>query len=222
MINDKQNLLPVKDYDSIINTYNKIIDKIELYLKTGDDCSNNFKLFLTVKMLKNVDDIVKQELPSELKEKFTDNIAYNLTNQKIGFEKIKELTETITAQIEAHESKVQEWSKQSKSYHENNSMNVIHPLNTIVFFYTKWCLIEVKNIDILMYYLNTIEKISDLRTLSYYTYIYDFIVKYQGWIMDLVVTPFIGSLYGLTLSQREIIKIKAEENNTENSYVKME
>lgn len=59
MINNKQNVLPVKDYDSIINTYNKIIDEIESCLKTGGDCSNNFKLFLTSKMLKNIDDIIK-------------------------------------------------------------------------------------------------------------------------------------------------------------------
>ena len=75
--------------NSIISTYNKIIDELESYLKTSDDCSNNFKLLLTVKMLKKVDNIIKEELTSELKETFTDNIAYNLTNQKIGFEKIK-------------------------------------------------------------------------------------------------------------------------------------
>lgn len=87
MIKDKQNLLPVKDYDSIINIYNKIIDEIESCLKAGDDCSNNFKLFLTVKMLKNVDNIVKQELSSELKEKFTDNIVSNIIEQNMGFKK---------------------------------------------------------------------------------------------------------------------------------------
>lgn len=214
MINDKQNVLQVKDYNSIINTYNKIIDKIESCLKAGDDCSNNFKLFLTVKMLKNINNIVKQELPSELKEKFTDNIVYNLTNQKIGFESIRESTECIIHQIEAHESKTQKWSELSKSYHENNSMCIIHPLNTIV-FYAKWCLIEVKNIDILMHYSNIIKKISDLRILNCYTFTYDFIVKYQGWIMDLIITPFIGFLYGLTLSQREIIKIEKENNEDE-------
>ena len=205
--------------NSIIGTYNKIIDELESYLKTSDDCSNNFKLFLTVKMLKKVDNIIKEELPSELKETFTDNIAYNLTNQKIGFEKIKTLTESIIGQIEDHESKVQEWSEQSKSYHENDSMCVIRPLGTIA-FYSNWCLSTVKNIDSLSYYSNTIEKISDLRTLSCYTFTYDFIVKYQGWITDLIVTPFIGSLYGLTLSQREIIRIK--EKNIEDDYVKKE
>ena len=214
MINDKQNLLPVKDYDSIINTYNKILDEIESCLKTGDDCSNNFKLFLTVKMLRNVDNIIKEELPSELKETFTDNIAYNLTNQKIGFEKIKTLTESIIGQIKDHESKVQEWSEQSKSYHENNSICVIHPLSTIA-FYSNWCLSTVKNIDSLSYYSNTIEKISDLRTLSCYTFTYDFIVKYQGWIVDLIITPFLGSLYHLTLGQREIIRIEKEKNEDE-------
>lgn len=106
MINDKQIVLPVKDYDSIINTYNKILDEIESCLKTGDDCSNNFKLFLTVKMLKNVDDIIKQELPSELKEKFAANIRYNIINQNMGFKRIKEFTESIIDQIKVHESKV--------------------------------------------------------------------------------------------------------------------
>lgn len=211
MINDKQNLLPVKDYDSIINTYNKIIDEIESCLKTGDDCSNNFKLFLTVKMLKNVDDIIKQELPSELKEKFTSNIRYNIINQNMGFKRIKEFTESIIDQIKVHESKVKKWSEQSKSYYDSNVSCVVLSLDTI--FFTDYRLLEAKNIDILTYFSNTIGKISDLKTLSCYPDAYDFIVKYQGWIVDLIITPFLGSLYNLTLGQREIIKV--EKENTE-------
>lgn len=213
MINNKQNVLSVKDYDSIINTYNKILDEIESCLKTGDDCSNNFKLFLTVKMLRNVDNIIKEELPSELKETFTDNIAYNLTNQKIGFEKIKTLTESIIGQIKDHESKVQEWSEQSKSYYDSNVSCVVLSLDTI--FYTDYRLLEAKNIDILTYFSNMIGKISDLKTLSCYPDAYDFIVKYQGWIVDLIITPFLGSLYNLTLGQREIIKVEKENNEDE-------
>lgn len=214
MINDKQNLLPVKDYDSIINTYNKILDEIESCLKTGDDCSNNFKLFLTVKMLKNVDDIIKQELPSELKEKFAANIRYNIINQNMGFKRIKEFTESIIDQIKVHESKVKKWSEQSKSYYDSNVSCVVLSLDTII-FYTDYCLLEAKNIDILTYFSNTIGKISDLKTLSCYPDAYDFIVKYQGWIVDLIITPFLGSLYHLTLGQREIIRIEKEKNEDE-------
>lgn len=214
MINDKQNVLPVKDYDSIINTYNKIIDEIESCLKTGDDCSNNFKLFLTIKMLKNVDNIIKQELPSEQEEKFTSNIASNIINQNMGFERIGELTRYIIDQIKVHESKVKKWSEQSKSYYNSNIGCVLPLLNTIV-FYTSFCSLEVKNIDILTYFSNTFEHISDLKTLSSYPDTYDFIIKYQGWIVDLIITRFIGSLYSLTISQREIIKIEKENNEDE-------
>lgn len=212
MINDKQNVLSVKDYDSIINTYNKIIDEIESCLKTGDNCSNNFKLFLTVKMLKNVDNIIKQELPSELEEKFTNNIVSNIIDQNMGFKKIRELTKYIIDQIKVHESKVKKWLEQSKSYYYNNNGCVLPRLNSIV-FYTGFCSLEVKNIDILTHFSNTIEKISDLKTLSSFPDTCDFIVKYQGWIMDLIITPFLGSLYNLTLGQREIIKV--EKENTE-------
>lgn len=76
-------------------------------------------------------------------------------------------------------------------------------------------MLEAKNIDILTYFSNTIEKISDLKTLSCYPDAYYFIVKYQGWIVDLIITPFIGSLYNLTLSQREIIRIEKEKNEDE-------
>lgn len=214
MINDKQNVLLVKDYDSIINTYNKILDEIESCLKTGDDCSNNFKLFLTVKMLKNIDDIIKQELPSELKEKFAANIRYNIINQNMGFKRIKEFTESIIDQIKVHESKVKKWSEQSKSYYDSNASCVVLFLNTII-FYTDYCLLEAKNIDILTYFSNTIGKISDLKTLNCYPDAYDFIVKYQGWIVDLIITPFLGSLYNLTLGQREIIKVEKENNEDE-------
>lgn len=214
MINDKQNLLPVKDYDSIIYTYNKIIDEIESCLKAGDDCSNTFKLFLTVKMLKNVNNIVKRELPSELKEKFTTNIVSNTINQNIGFESIRESTKCIIYQIKVHESKVKKWSEQSKSYYNSNIGYVLPLLNTIV-FHAGWCLLEAKNIDILTHFSNTIEKISDLKTLSCYPDTYDFIVKYQGWIVDLIITPFLGSLYNLTLGQREIIKVEKENNEDE-------
>ena len=213
MINDKQNVLSVKDYDSIINTYNKILDEIESCLKTGDDCSNNFKLFLTVKMLKNVDDIIKQELPSELKEKFVANIRYNIINQNMGFKRIKEFTESIIDQIKVHESKVKKWSEQSKSYYDSNISCVVLSLYTI--FYTDYRLLEAKNIDILTYFSNMIGKISDLKTLSCYPDAYDFIVKYQGWIVDLIITPFLGSLYNLTLGQREIIKVEKENNEDE-------
>ena len=213
MINNKQNVLQVKDYDSIINTYNKIIDEIESCLKAGDDCSNNFKLFLTVKMLKNVDNIVKQELPSELKEKFASNIRYNIINQNMGFKRIKEFTENIINQIQVHESKVKKWSEQSKTYYDNNVSCVVLSLDSIL--YTDYRLLEVKNIDILTYFSNTIGKISDLKTLSCYPDAYDFIVKYQGWIVDLIITPFLGSLYNLTLGQREIIKVEKENNEDE-------
>ena len=214
MVNDKQNVLPVKNYDSIINTYNKIIDEIESCLKAGDDCSNNFKLFLTVKMLNNIDNIVKQELPLELKEKFTDNIVSNIIEQNMGFKKIKELTKYIIDQIKVHESKVKKWSEESKGYYYYNNGYALPLLNTIV-FHAGFCLLEVKNIDILTYFSRTIEKISDLKTLSSYPDTYDFIVKYQEWIVDLIITPFIGSLYNLTLGQREIIRIKAEKEKNE-------
>lgn len=213
MINDKQNLLPVKDYDSIINTYNKIIDEIESCLKAGDDCSNNFKLFLTGKMLKNVDNIIKQELSSELKEKFASNIRYNIINQNMGFKRIKEFTESIINQIQVHESKVKNWSEQSKTYYDNNVSCVVLSLDSIL--YTDYRLLEAKNIDILTYFSNTIGKISNLKTLSCYPDAYDFIVKYQGWIVDLIITPFLGSLYNLTLGQRDIIKVEKENNKDE-------
>lgn len=211
MINNKQNLLPVKDYDSIINTYNKIIDEIELCLKAGDDCSNNFKLFLTIKALRNIDNIIEQELSFELKEKFTTNIVNNVIEQNMGFEKIKELTEYIIDQIKEQNSKIKEWSKKTKFYYDNEISCITYPLGTIV-FYTGWCALNTKKIDFLMYFINTIEKISDLRTLSDYIYAYEFIIKYLGWIVDLIITPFLGSLYNLTLGQREIIKIEKEKN----------
>lgn len=206
---DKIDKDPLSNYDSAINTYNKIIDEIELCLKTGDDCSNNFKLLLTVKALRNIDNIIEQEMSFELKEKFTTNIANNIIEQNMGFEKIKELTECIIDQIKVQHSKMKEWSKKVKSNYSSEISCMTYPLGTIV-FYTGWCLLNIKKIDILTYFTNTIEKISDLRTLSCYSDTYDFIVKYQGWIMDLIITPFLGSLYALTLSQREMIKIEKE------------
>lgn len=134
-------------------------------------------------------------------------------NKIWDLKKIRELTKYIIDQIKVHESKVKKWSEESKCYYYNNGY-ALPLLNTIV-FHAGFCLLEVKNIDILTYFSRTIEKISDLKTLSSYPDTYDFIVKYQGWIMDLTITPFIGSLYSLTLGQREIIKIEKEKNENE-------
>ena len=175
MVNDKQNLLS-SNYDSTINIYNKIIDEIESCLKTGDNCSNTFKLFLTVNCLKNIDIIVKQELSSELKEEFVNNIASNFNNQDIGFEKIKELTDYIIEQLKIQKTKINEWTKNPDNHHFDNNAYIAIRLLGNISFYTGWCMLNVKNIDIILYFKNTIEKISDLTSLSDYPDIYDFII----------------------------------------------